>query len=443
MGRRRWDAEEYSQSNPILTNTDGKYAWDVPEGWWRVKYEKAGYETTWSSWMTVPPIQTDVNIGMKKIYVPADKTLLEVLYQYAVLIRETSAYENLDDSLKSLFNEALEAAEDVLNEEKPTQEAVDSAYQRLSEMVQTVDITTSADHLELLIAEAKAVDTTQLTDEDRQELETALKAAEEILMQEQTDPLAVHQAYEQLSAVLAKIRNSMNAPERDLLLYLVELGEATDLAPYYETGKAAFLSELEKARTLLDEGGDSESYGTALRLLHSAWLSLRLSPDEAVLKELLRNKNEISKLNLELYNVSFRSMVAEFDAEYESVMAKEPSVEEVQDLIHTSKEILRMSKDPASLFEAGKEDLPGTDDKKAEAGFDASQAVSDKKEEADKQSVQSQSSVAESGKHSKAPSKSVHTSMNMNLAMYLVGLGTGAAAIAGWLVRKRKRSDKQ
>ena len=26
---------------------------------------KDGYETTWSEWMTVPPIQTEVNVGMK------------------------------------------------------------------------------------------------------------------------------------------------------------------------------------------------------------------------------------------------------------------------------------------------------------------------------------------------------------------------------------------
>lgn len=62
-----WDAGEYDQANPLYTNVDGKYAWYVPEGWWRVKYEKAGYETTWSEWLPVPPPQTEVNIGMVPI----------------------------------------------------------------------------------------------------------------------------------------------------------------------------------------------------------------------------------------------------------------------------------------------------------------------------------------------------------------------------------------
>ena len=59
-----WDAEEYEQNNPLITNSDGEYAWDVPEGMWRVKFEKDGYQTVYSEWMPVPPIQTDINIAM-------------------------------------------------------------------------------------------------------------------------------------------------------------------------------------------------------------------------------------------------------------------------------------------------------------------------------------------------------------------------------------------
>ena len=66
-----WNSEEYEQQNPLISNVDGKYAWDVPEGWWRVKVEKEGYVTQWSDWMTVPPIQMDVNIGLVPI---EDKT---------------------------------------------------------------------------------------------------------------------------------------------------------------------------------------------------------------------------------------------------------------------------------------------------------------------------------------------------------------------------------
>ncbi len=59
-----WEADEYGQKNPLITDEEGKYAWDVPEGEWQVKYEKDGYETTYSDWLPVPPPQLEVNIPM-------------------------------------------------------------------------------------------------------------------------------------------------------------------------------------------------------------------------------------------------------------------------------------------------------------------------------------------------------------------------------------------
>ena len=59
-----WDAENYEQINPIITDIDGSYAWDVPEGKWQVKFEKEGYQTAYSEWMDVPPERTDVNVTM-------------------------------------------------------------------------------------------------------------------------------------------------------------------------------------------------------------------------------------------------------------------------------------------------------------------------------------------------------------------------------------------
>ena len=65
-----WDAEQYGQENPLLTDENGFYRWDVPIGMWQVKYEKEGYETTYSDWLPVPPPQLDVNIGMVQMRQP-------------------------------------------------------------------------------------------------------------------------------------------------------------------------------------------------------------------------------------------------------------------------------------------------------------------------------------------------------------------------------------
>lgn len=69
----KWDAEEYAQENPLFTDENGMYQWDVPQGMWQVKFEKDGYETTHSEWLPVPPPQLEVNIGMKQNVQPAVK----------------------------------------------------------------------------------------------------------------------------------------------------------------------------------------------------------------------------------------------------------------------------------------------------------------------------------------------------------------------------------
>lgn len=60
----KWDASDYDQLNPILTDKDGKYLWDVPEGQWKVICEKEGYETVETEWMDIPPVRTDVNLAL-------------------------------------------------------------------------------------------------------------------------------------------------------------------------------------------------------------------------------------------------------------------------------------------------------------------------------------------------------------------------------------------
>ena len=65
-----WNAEHYHQENPLITDSEGRYAWDVPQGLWQVRYEKDGYELKRSEWLPVPPPQLDVNVGMTQLRQP-------------------------------------------------------------------------------------------------------------------------------------------------------------------------------------------------------------------------------------------------------------------------------------------------------------------------------------------------------------------------------------
>ena len=65
-----WNAADYNQINPLTTDSQGRYAWDVPAGWWKVAYEKTGYETVCSDWLPVPPPQLEVNIPLVSTEAP-------------------------------------------------------------------------------------------------------------------------------------------------------------------------------------------------------------------------------------------------------------------------------------------------------------------------------------------------------------------------------------
>ncbi|CAM4390602.1 Tol biopolymer transport system component [Paenibacillus endophyticus] len=58
------DAPDYGQINPQYTDAQGRYGWDVPEGFWKVVWEKSGYETAYSEELKVPPPHFDVNAGL-------------------------------------------------------------------------------------------------------------------------------------------------------------------------------------------------------------------------------------------------------------------------------------------------------------------------------------------------------------------------------------------
>lgn len=68
-----WNASDYAQENPLFTDENGMYRWDVPQGLWQVRFEKEGYQATQSEWLPVPPPQLEVNIAMTQTGAPEVK----------------------------------------------------------------------------------------------------------------------------------------------------------------------------------------------------------------------------------------------------------------------------------------------------------------------------------------------------------------------------------
>jgi hypothetical protein len=61
-------------TNPQVTGEDGRYAWDVAEGTYRVKVSRPGFETTISREVVVPPPVLDLHVGLT----PTDRVQPEI-----------------------------------------------------------------------------------------------------------------------------------------------------------------------------------------------------------------------------------------------------------------------------------------------------------------------------------------------------------------------------
>lgn len=62
-----WDAEMYGQENPLVSNADGYYGWDVPQGDYQVRVSKPCYQDAQSAVVTVPPPRTDVHFALQPL----------------------------------------------------------------------------------------------------------------------------------------------------------------------------------------------------------------------------------------------------------------------------------------------------------------------------------------------------------------------------------------
>ena len=62
-----WNAALYEQINPQVSDINGHYGWDVPEGDYQVRVNKYCYTDAQSPVVHIPPPRTDVDIGMSPV----------------------------------------------------------------------------------------------------------------------------------------------------------------------------------------------------------------------------------------------------------------------------------------------------------------------------------------------------------------------------------------
>jgi len=67
----KWNAAAYGQVNPQVTDSEGRYGWDVPAGAYRVVFSKAGYQTVFSDAIVgvtvIPPPELKLHVGLVSV----------------------------------------------------------------------------------------------------------------------------------------------------------------------------------------------------------------------------------------------------------------------------------------------------------------------------------------------------------------------------------------
>jgi len=62
-----WNAAQYLQTNPQVSDAEGRYGWEVPEGDYQVRVSKRCFAPTQSASLHIPPPRTDVNLGLSPV----------------------------------------------------------------------------------------------------------------------------------------------------------------------------------------------------------------------------------------------------------------------------------------------------------------------------------------------------------------------------------------
>lgn len=108
-----WDAENYEQANPVFSDECGNYGWNVPEGRWKVKFEKEGYEPAETEYMQVPPPQLGVNVELRSTEAPDVEKMFMYSDRVSVYFDKYVKAEDIADYLELTDEMGNAAAFDV------------------------------------------------------------------------------------------------------------------------------------------------------------------------------------------------------------------------------------------------------------------------------------------------------------------------------------------
>lgn len=231
------------------------------------------------------------------------KKLLAMSIDYAESIN-LDQIEHLNGLVRAHFQSALEEAVYVLDDVRASQSDVEQAWKTLVSAIHMLDFTSDPSALEELVSRAEALNPDEYLDgEAKDEFAAALAHAKEVL----ADPAALEEG--SLAEAAVRLQQAMDALQpvqtldTSLLAWLISQTEPTDLSLYTPGSAQTFADALAQAKTVLEAPESQEQIFEAIESLHTAWMNLRLRPDESVLQQLRDFVEATSSLSGQTYSV--------------------------------------------------------------------------------------------------------------------------------------------
>ena len=280
-----------------------------------------------------------------------DKTALNALIEYAKSQQENEDYQYVVPVVKEKFEAALAEAEKVSADNAATQEVVDTAYDKLLDMVHHLEFTGNTSSLKVLVDAAKGLEEQFYTVESWKPFTQALKAAEAVLADENA-------LQEEIDAVRAALKTAMDGlvkkplADKSKLEKLVKDSETKyepNLDKYTPATGASFKAALDAARSVLaDENATQKQVDSAYTTLQKAIFGLRLIPNKDALEDLI---NKVESMDLSGYTTESVQALKNVLLEAKAVM-EDPEADQKE--VDAAEKALRASRDGLVAVEDAK-----------------------------------------------------------------------------------------
>lgn len=291
------------------------------------------------------------DIGAAEYVVELDKTALNALIEYAKSQQENENYQYVVPVVKEKFEAALAEAEKVSADNAATQEAVDTAYDKLLDMVHHLEFTGNTSSLKVLVDAAKGLEEQFYIAESWKPFTEALKEAEAVLADENA-------LQEEIDAVRAALKTAMDGlvkkplADKSKLEKLVKDSETKyepNLDKYTPASGESFKEALDAARSVLaDENATQKQVDSAYTTLQKAIFGLRLIPNKEALEDLI---NKVESMDLSGYTTESVQALKNVLLEAKAVM-EDPEADQKE--VDAAEKALRASRDGLVAVEDAK-----------------------------------------------------------------------------------------